>query len=367
MASYMRRFTLRQERLQRALLKGFSLEGESVVSQEGEGVHALALRHLDSGEADCRWGRLHFSAEIEADTVLIVRAFASNQLTFLANGVETEFDDFLTGPDIPLGDKEKLFVAAQAAKVTGSRDVLLYGQTGRYLWIMIQVLGASRARISGLQVENPGDNFLQTFPEIYRSEGQFFHRYLSVFSSLYNDLQDTIDSLADLVNIDTAPPGLLPAYQEWLGIHLDGDFLEEKHLRRLLREAFPLICSKGTRAAVERIVRIFVEEPFYIVEQHKAMESAVGKDREVQDMLYGSNSFGYAVLLNRAADELLHARLRILLEQFGPIRCKARIVFLKETQSVDLGSYLDVNACLVQSQGGGLDTGIALTGMLYLQ
>lgn len=365
MAGYMRRFTFRERKLETALLEGFIPSGESVTADAQAGVHILQFGHLDSGEADCDWGRLSFAAEMGADMVLIVRAFAANDLFFVRNGEVTGYDSFLLDGTVPYSQKEKLFAAAGGLRASGSRDVLLYGQTGRYLWVSVQLLGAGKARLGNFRVVNPGDNFFQTLPEIYRTNGEFLHRYLSVLSSMYNDLQDTVDALHRLVDIDTAPVGLLPLFLQWLGIHLDGDFLEEHYLRRLLKEAFSLIRVKGTRAAVEKIVGIFVEEPFYLVEQHQALK--VAREQAVEERIYGKSTFGYTVLLNRQADEQLYARLSLLLEQFSPMRCKVNIVFLSEIQCVDLGSYLDVNASLVQPRAGCMDKRAGLTGMIYLQ
>lgn len=367
MASYMKRYGIRKNKLERSLLEGFVLTEDGALETQAEQPrHTMFLSHIDSGEADCGWGRLSFSARLGEDMVLIVRAFASNELSFVANDALTSVDGFLLDPQIPLEHKQKLFVAADAVKVTGSRDLLLYGQTGRYLWIYVELLGAGRTVLSDFQIINPGDNFLQTFPEIYR-QNEFLHRYLSIFSSLYNDLQDTIDAFDRLLDIDTAPAGLLPVFQEWLGIELDGDFLEEKYLRRLLKEAFSLIQVKGTRAAVEKIVGIFVEEPFYIVEQRQVLEPAVGRDRAVGEALYGESPLGYTVLLARQADEKLHARLMLLLRQFSPLRCRISIVFLGENISVDSWCYMDVNACIIQPQPGRTDLRAGLTGITYLQ
>ena len=58
---------------------------------------------------------------------------------------------------------------------------------------MVEVMGEG-VSIGNIRVEAPGDNFMQTFPEVYREKNSFFHRYLSVYSSIYNDFQEKLDA-----------------------------------------------------------------------------------------------------------------------------------------------------------------------------
>jgi len=368
MAPLVKKFVIGGNRLARGLMDGFTLSPGGVLSCVKEtGRHTFFTRHIDSSERDCTWGRLAFDAEIEDDTVLIVRAFASNELNFMRNGAFVSFDDFLLDQEQPILLKEKLFQATGALKFVGSQDMLLYGQTGRYLWFSIDILGAGSASLKNFRLYSPGDNFLKTFPELYNSNAEFFRRYLSIFSSLYSDFQSKIDSLHQYIDIDTAPDQVLPVFAAWLGIELGGNFLDAQHLRRLLKIAFPLIRVKGTRQAIIEILQVFIDEPFYIVEQHLLQKYSTGEDRHVNEILYGRNPYGFTVLLNRPADEILHSRLLFLLNQFKPLRSQVNIVFLSGCSSLDSYCYLDINARIIQTTEGRLDDQASLSGMTFLQ
>jgi len=367
MASLIHQYDIGRNRLVRAFRDGFELTPSGVLrAEEGTGRHVLILNHLDSAVPDNEWGRLVFRTEGQNEMVLIVRAMASNELSFLREREEMSYDAFFRDRKVPLMDKERLFVASGAAKFVDSRDVLLYGQRGRYLWIWIELLSEGKMELSDLRVFMPGDNFAGTFPEVYRGNGDFFRRYLSIFSTLYYDLQRTVDSLERYLDTDTAPKELLPVLAGWLGLELDGNFLDEIHLRRLLKIAFPLIKVKGTRQAIEGILGVFLDEPAYIVEQGLLEEGQSADDRVVYSQLYGDNPYGFTILINRPADEKLHSQLRYLINQFKPARSRVNIVFLGDGGSMDSFCYLDVNARLFQTGSGRLDESAGMNGMIYL-
>lgn len=354
MDSVIKKYPIRKNRLAQGLMDGFFLsDGGSLCTLEKAVEHVIMLTPLDSAQRDCEWGRFAFEAQVEDDMVLTVRAFATNDRDFIRSGAISSFRDFLLDPAIGQAEKEKLFQAAGGAVFTGTRDMLLYGQTGRYLWLCVELMGAGCATLSDFRVFTPGDTFFQTFPEIYRTNGEFFHRYLSIFSSLYHDLQATVDSLDSYIDVDTAPAALLPVFARWLGIEADGGFLEEDAFRRLLKQAFSLIRGKGTRKAVEGVANILLEEPVYLVERRSGGSAH-------------SSPYDFTLLINRAADEKLHSRLKFLIDQFKPVRSRYNIVFMGECNRMDSFCCLDVNARLRQPGQGHMDGRSLLDGMTYI-
>lgn len=368
MSAFIKKYRIQKKRLASGLMDGFHIsDSGAIIADENEARHNLFLGSIDSNQVDCPWGRLVFNLALEEEAVIIVRAFASDEKKFVKNGEIIEFNDFLLDVEVPIHNKEKVFNAANASKFIGSNDCLLYEQKGRYLWIYIEILGKGNAKIENINIYAPGDNFFNTFPEIYRRDGEFLHRYLSVFSSLYLDLQETVDSLDQYVDVETAPAPLLPTFASWLGIQLDGDFLDENQLRKFLSIGFKLMKGKGTRQTIEDIIHIFVEEPVFIVEQRLIQEPDSTWDRKVYQQLYGKNLYGFTVLINSNADEKIHSKLIFLLNQFKPLRCSVKIIFLGECCSMDAHCYMDINSKISPTMEGRLDKKANLGGMVFLQ
>lgn len=363
MANGVRQYHIGRARLSKALLDGFLLGEDGALTAAEERQHrSLFLPALDSAQDDCPWGRLTFRAELAGDAVLTVRAFASNDPEFLQDGALASIDALLLDPAAPVRRKARLFEAAGGETFVGSSDVLLYRHTGRYLWLWVELTGTGQARLDGFRVLVPGDNFYRTFPTLYQQDGDFFHRYLSVFSSIYSDLQDRIDRLHEYLDVDACPPEVLPILARWLGLELDGNFLDEDHLRRLLKRMPELLPAKGTRRAIELVVELFATGPAYLVERNLLDRNQLSGGGG----LYGDTPYDFTLLLSQSSDDLLRARLQFLVDQFKPLRSRAHIVFLGDQGGLDAYSYLDLNAALLQIGSGRLDDGRAQAGMVRL-
>lgn len=362
MSGNIKKYSFGKNRLSRSLMRGFCLTDEGGLAASGRNpVRHIFLGGLDGAENGLLWGRLSFKLTAEGDTALTLRAMASDDPVFVRSGVLTKIDDFLLDPAITAETKERFFSVAGGLESNGAKDVLLKGLSGRYLYLWLSLEGGRSATISELAVFVPGDNFTKTFPAVYRTENDFFSRYMSVFSTLYTELQETVGNLPSCLDPDSASVPALRLFCSWLGIETEGSLTDEDSLRRVVKKAPELLAAKGTKSAIEGVIRLFVTEPFYIVERN-----LLTKQQEHSDM-YGSTPYDFSILINREADERLRTCLEFFINQFKPIRSRCRIVFFGRDSSLDSFTYLDFNGTVLQSEAGKLDGGQALTGSSYLQ
>lgn len=352
----MRSYTIGKNKIKKGCYTGFLCEEEGSLRLCGEHTcHEIFLRKLDSVEKDCRWGRIHLEYTLPLESVCIVHVLVSNEKEFAGEKGAVPIDDFLCDATVPTEEKEKFFRQENALLFMNCRDILLYEKRGRYLWIWLQVFGAKTGKIGTIRVQNPGDHFMDTFPEIYQEEGGFFHRYLSVFSSIYQDFQEKIDHMEDWLDFDTAPAELLPIYGSWLGLDISGDFLGEAQIRRLLKEVSNLNRIKGTRACLERVLGIVWKDTAVLVERSRISEDMSGEEEVLYEMLYGKSVYDVTVLLEGEEEENLRSSLLFLLNQFKPLRARLNLVFLSESAALDSYCYLDWNARLCGTADGKLD------------
>ncbi|MBO5292129.1 MAG: hypothetical protein J6B10_02990 [Lachnospiraceae bacterium] len=297
-----------------------------------------------------RWGRLHLEYELSEEAVCRVWAFAADE----KEAVEACFED------AEASERKLLFEREGHLCGVNCQDMLLYELCGKYLWILIEVSGSSGGVLRNIRVEGIGDSFLNTFPEIYREEGGFLHRYLSVFSTLYQDFQREIDEVHKWLDLDTAPRQFLYQYAEWLGMELDGEFLEEELLRELVKNAYALNRIKGTREAVSRLVEMVLSKEAVIVERGLLQVKLEEEEKEVYNRLYGDSPQDVTVLVQCDGQEKEKARLLFLLKQFKPVRTRLSLVFLSEQSRMDSYCYMDRNAKLYQASEASIDRGAVM-------
>lgn len=353
---YLRNYSIRNNRLKKACYTGMKLqENGTILFEPQEESKNFFLGSIDSAKDDTRWGRLHFHLKKEERQICVIHAFASNEKVFLRRDAVTLVNDFLLDEKVILPHKKALFEASTEMTFTNQEDVLLYDLKGRYLWVFIEIQGIGEGHICDMQVILPGDNFMNTFPEVYREEGSFFHRYMSIFSSIYNDFQIDIDHVADKLDIDKAPAELLPVFARWLGVDVSGDFLEESKLRAFVKEIYQLNRIKGTRRVLERLTEIVLGEKATIAEKNIVEDNSEENEDIYSNKLYGKTPYDVTMLVRNYVDEKKKSQLFFLLKQFIPIRCRLNIIYLQDDGVLDSYCYLDVNAKVYEKGQGILD------------
>lgn len=341
-----RRFSVGNNRLEQAFCRGMRVTADAgIACEETQAQHYCVLSALDSGAFDWQWGRLCFCLTLPTDGMCYVYAFASN---------DKEAEQILHNPKIGLVEKKRYFAENGCLRFVNQSDVLLYALAGRYLWIAIEITGA-KGMVSDITVYASEDDFIEAFPEVYRENNSFFHRFLSVYSSLYGDFLERVRHMDKILEIDRAPRQFLVLYLGWLGIDVDSGFPNDEVLRSLLREAWRLIRYKGTPWCLETLCEIFVGEKPVLLERCRMEPYVRGREKAVCDMLYGSSPYDVTMLFEREIEVHRKEQLLHLLEQFQPVCSRLRLVILRSGNMLDGYAYLDKNAVIVTWETGQLD------------
>lgn len=361
-------YSIKKNRIQKGIFPGFTLsEDGALVGDAKAPQKRLYIRAIDSGKEDSSWGRFWYQGTFSESMVAYLYVAAMNEDSFYRNGRPVKIEDFLCDPDEDDQIKREFWKQVGALRFVNQTDVLLYGLHGRYLYVAMEVYGAGDCRISNLRVDSQGDPFMKTFPEVYRQENGFFHRYLSVFSSIYQDFEEEIGQMPQFLDLDTCPAELLPVYGRWLGIDVGKDFLEEEVLRPLVKEAYELNRMKGTRYALERIGQIVLGERVLVIERNR-MEDYIGQEQlEEFERLYGNNRYDVTVMIQKEITEVKKSQLLFLLQQFKPVRARIHLIMLRKRGALDDYSYLDMNARIPDQREAILDTSQELDGSIRLE
>ncbi len=365
MADAIKKYMLGKSRFARGCCVGFEAQAGGVLRADPNCPHrSLFLGRIDSGRDNFAWGRLSFSSQLDPEMVLIVRAFSSKDGVFVHDGLPQSLDDFLLDASHPPSQKWQVFEEAGGIKNSGHQDVLLLGQQGRYLYLALELLGEGGGCLQDMCVWAPGDHFFPTFPEVYQSaDDGFFRRYLTILSTMYNEMQEKMDALDKLIDLSSASEELLMVFADWIGIAPARGVLATQQLRQYLGMAWPLIQGKGTRWALEWLTTLLLGEGHtYIVENSKGN----GLERGAANGANGHEPYHLVILVNLPSNEQMHARLSQLIGQFKPLRCQVDIIFIGGQNAVDAYCYLDINAAIGVSATGQLNNRVILNGTTYL-
>ncbi|MDO4530675.1 MAG: phage tail protein [Bacillota bacterium] len=366
MAEY-RKYSIKKNRFHRSFLTGMIPEGEHTLQLDENVYRRVFISDaIDGVEKNAAWGRFRVNCDLSEDMVMTVYAVATNERSVWLNDEEFQHEEVLYDEETSLDLKKNFMEYAGALKAINQNDILLYELEGRYLYLMIEVIGLGKGSLSNIYVDNKGDFFMDTFPEVYREHNSFFHRYISVFSSLYLDFQDKVDGIASMLDIDTAPVELLPTFGRWMGLDISGDFLKEDRLRLLVKEAYQLNRIKGTKLALERLSEIILGEKAIILEKNVLRDDVQTKDVQFYEELYGKGTFDVTMLIHTFVPENQKSQLMFLLNQFKPVRSNLIIRFLDAKGNLDSHTYMDMNAYIEETESGALDHKQGMDGNIII-
>jgi len=246
-------------------------------------VHAgttEAPLQLVSDAAYAEKGYLWSDSPIHLDHPQVEWQRLKAELAPLADNTHVEFlvftsDDAGGGPQIsgssadPLSDSKWRQRAHPPA--TDLDDIYVGAKPATYLWVAAQFSGDGSATpvLSQIRVQFDRDSYLDDLPVIYRDDiqcGDFLLRLLSLFESMYQDVEDEIGAMPALFDAKATPEGFLGWLAEWLGLELDENWSPGKR-RRILGEIFELYAQRGTASGLRRTLKLFagvdavIEEP----------------------------------------------------------------------------------------------------------
>lgn len=132
-----------------------------------------------------------------------------------------------------------------------------------HLWLRIRVYTTDGVRaplLKSLQVLYPNISYAGYLPAVYQEDensAKLLRRMLAIFESLFGDLDTQLGELPRRIDPRTAPIDWLPFLLRWLGLPAPTE-LSSQQQRRLLIHAPKLLRDRGTRIALEGLLRILV-------------------------------------------------------------------------------------------------------------
>ncbi len=237
---------------------------------KGDGVYYS--KTLDSGIEDCQWHRLALNVDLPPRTALDVYYYSSDDAA-----LKTGIEGILSDPKRSVQEKAASIdneIGAWIGPERNPKGMLFREKTGRYLWLKLILSTFDegvRPVLREMRVYYPRISYLRYLPAVYQedpiSKG-FLERFLSLFETVFFDLETEIGRVFEYFDPDTTPHGFLPWLASWLNLALEEDWPEEKK-RQFIREASELYKSKGTPPGIRRLVEIYTGSTPLIIEHSR--------------------------------------------------------------------------------------------------
>ncbi|RZU11352.1 phage tail-like protein [Kribbella rubisoli] len=141
---------------------------------------------------------------------------------------------------------------------------------GRYLWLVIDLDGSAKAspRVREVRVEKSGHRLATQLPRGWsrdESDAAFLQRFLAPSEGMLRDLDARAEQRSYLLDPLTAPVEALDWLAGFLGMVLDRRWPLSSR-RELVAQVYDLYRLRGTRAALEQILTLYLRRDVAIVE-----------------------------------------------------------------------------------------------------
>ena len=307
-------------------------QGDALVLEPGAFTGLVCLPPVDSREAGFAWSRLRLWGTIPRDGGIRVYARASDRPDW------PEWEALEMGEDLPARVRA-LFGSPAATDLD-----LWLTCSGRYLWLALEITagGADRPRLDGLSLRMAGDHMTDYLSAIYR-EQDFTYRYLSIFNSMFQDMEAAIDDLPRLLDTGSAPPEMLGFLARWLRVDPEEGGDLRRRLPRVLEEYETMYTPAGVARSTERLTgrRPWIIEHFAVDPNDPAC-----RDPVLYRRLYGEDPYRFFLLLPQDTfrDQRELERFLSRMQELIPAETTLELVLLKPCVQLDWHTYLGINS-----------------------
>ena len=147
---------------------------------------------------------------------------------------------------------------------TGPDDLLLEEATGRYLHVMVDLVGSQQSspRLHAVEAYCPRQTYLRYLPELYQngSSNDFLPRYLSIFETIFTDIEANIDRSTKYIDAYEIPKDYFPWLNRWFGGEaVLGRAWPETAQRELLERSAELYKLRGTKRGMLELMSLYFD------------------------------------------------------------------------------------------------------------
>lgn len=339
----------------------FYEDGKLIAEKASDRNSVMISRVLDSKEIDMEWHRMIFHLNNHGNTSYEISVYAANSLQRRLGDTEESLEKILFDKDMDVSEKKKILKPYLQKNIQSTDDILLHEIKGRYLWFILEtsLQMNQEIQIDKIQVYFPRQSWISYLPEIYRSEdkNQFFERFLAIYQTLYEDLNETIRQVPYLIDVDYADKEFLEWLAKWLDI-AESYIWSEEQLRNLLRRGVELYKLRGTRQAVVEFVKLYTNGgETYVVENFQVKQYKNKKNEQLLERLYGNNPYKFQVIVQEKDVPTVreYQTLMKIIEEAKPAYMELELVVLKPYIFLDNHTYMGMNSVLGEYRNVSLD------------
>ncbi|MGN0649827.1 MAG: hypothetical protein ACI4KM_05265 [Oscillospiraceae bacterium] len=365
----------RESEWQRCLLSGLKVQGNVITALPRDDISGTAVMitgSIDSCEHNFAWSNLLLDLSCGDNTIIKVSAYAADTTVASVEGRVFELDSVLADAATPPEERLKLLDGLFRPLFTNCTDGLV-NLRGRYIWIKLEfiMLESTEIEIRKIKLLLRGERIMNYLPEIYAvedGENGFLSRYLSIFDSIFFEMDNAIENLSRSLDYRIAKGKLLQYLSEWICVE-DSAYLDDEELRKRMRAAITDYRTIGVKRGLIKWIENEYGVTPNIIEYFDVKKSVhEGKDREVYKRLFGDDPYKFFIILpeNVFADTHESNIFMEKLKKNIPAYTEAEVIISKDSIILEDHTYLGVNTVINRYSTANIDAGTSISHDIIL-
>jgi phage tail-like protein len=218
---------------------------------------AVTIGPLDSAIERCQWHRTRVEATVPPGGSIEVESFTAEREDIDPSPADDAFDGWtkcvLAGEDNP--------------------DCLIQSGPGRHLWLRLSLRsnGQSAPAIRRIRTAYPRTSYLEYLPAVFQEDDEsrrFLERFLTIFKSGFDDFDERLDRLHEVLDPELSPARHLPWLASLVALARDPEWPEVR-LREQIGRAVVRYRRRGTPDGLREAIRVYTGTDATILEHFR--------------------------------------------------------------------------------------------------
>lgn len=286
---------------------------------------------FDSGEKETRWYKLASDFRLPVNCSMRITFFASDDRVIPKKDKLYDITEVIKSSNSADKKLAAFSVSFLSVSYTMADELLLTELKGRYLFFAVQSIssGGEFPEIYEMRLSFAPYMLTGLLPEIFRDEeNSFLERYLAIFQTLYEDMEEKIDHAAE----SYIPENPDYDFLKWLSDNFcirSVDLWNDDQLRYILKNAPRIYRCIGTKSVIIELCELYLGCSVEILEYYDGLEQGFVNKYNIPDEKLFINPYVFTVI---ARTERLTAAefdgLERIIDACKPAHMNANIVTL---------------------------------------
>jgi len=310
-------------------------------------------RVFDGLLIDNTWHRFKVEGFNTNSTAVQFTFYATNDPYVIIDEDKRLIQEYLRDGSVSIINKKKNLEQYKQKHVSGEDDCLLFDVTGRYLFYLCEMYARENEMpsITNTMIYFPKQTWLELLPAVYSMDpktASFTERFLSIYQSIYNDLDMDIRNSDHLLDPMFASRSLLEEIAGWFGFRFLYMWPEDR-LRLLVKNAARIAAISGTVEGLLEIIEMFTGERPVITECFKVAKVGTPEEKHI----YGTDTNEFVLTINEkyVSSEKQYNSLMCIISQCKPAHMTVRIRPIINSDTTANNAYLGINTSLGMRKG----------------